>query len=109
MTVENMTFKEFEDAAVPVKRENYDELGPLGLTLFWSNGLGGEAGEVQNAIKKIVRDGINESHIEDVLEECGDVLFYMKQLLERYGLTVEDAAAYCMVKLYKMRQEKDNA
>lgn len=103
----DMTFTEFQDKAEPVKPLNHHELGPIGVTLYWSNGLGGEAGETQNAVKKIVRDGISEKRAENLIEEAGDTLFYLKMTLDRYGFTLKDAAAYCLVKLSRLEAERD--
>lgn len=93
-----MTFEEFHEDATPAKpTEAYDG------TLFWSNGLGGEAGEVQNEVKKMIRD--NENRDFQILSECGDVLFYMRQLLEDRGLNMLDAAEVCLAKLAAKRAE----
>jgi phosphoribosyl-ATP pyrophosphohydrolase len=105
MSDDDITFNQFQEEAQPTKSLDYEDLGPSGVTLYWSNGLGGESGEVQNAVKKIVRDGISKPRIENLIEESGDVLFYLAHLLERYGFTLEDAAAYCLTKLYKLRNE----
>ena len=103
----NMRFSEFQRDALPTKSLDYEDLGPAGVTLYWSNGIGGEAGEVQNAVKKIIRDGITDRRLENLIEEAGDTLFYLKMTLERYGFTLEDAAAYCLVKLHKMKEQSN--
>jgi phosphoribosyl-ATP pyrophosphohydrolase len=108
ITYHGLTFEQFQDEALPVKPFDYDELGPMGTTLYWSNGVGGEAGEFQNAVKKVVRDGITSEGMKNMVEEAGDTLFYLKMTLERYGYTLEDAATYCMVKLDRLRQEQDD-
>ena len=94
----SMTFRDFESQVVPVKSE--PNLGALGMLLYQSNGLAGEAGEVCNNVKKVVRDG---AEFEPVLMECGDVLFYMKRLLRMRGYTIEDAGHVLIIKLERIR------
>jgi phosphoribosyl-ATP pyrophosphohydrolase len=98
----SMTFQEFDRQVVPKKREP-DELGAPGLLLYQSNGMAGEAGEVANEVKKLVRDGNYDGYSDErILKECGDVLFYMARLLKLRGLTVEDAAHALLNKLEAM-------
>nr|WP_256489658.1 MazG nucleotide pyrophosphohydrolase domain-containing protein [Dyella lutea] len=52
-----------------------------------SVGLGGEAGEVQELLKKHVRDG-REIH-DDLLLELGDVLHYLTRIAAQFGMTLE--------------------
>ena len=51
-------------------------------------GLVGEAGEVAEKIKKIVRDG--NTDLEAVQKELGDVIFYWTALHGALGLDPED-------------------
>ena len=103
-----MTFRQFQEQANPVKPVDYEDLGSSGLTLYWSNAVGGESGEFQNIVKKIVRDGTDALLLEHMVEEAGDTLFYLKMTLERYGFELEDAAAYCLVKLDNLRRQQQN-
>lgn len=90
---------DFEALIIPNKREPL-ELNRVGgaLSLYQSNALAGEAGEVANEVKKMVRDRL-QFHETGALEECGDVLFYMARLLKLYGYTIEDAAKALLTKL----------
>jgi len=58
--------------------------------LHGSIGLVTEAGELQDAFKKNLFYGkpIEE---ENILEECGDALFYISCVLRAYGFTFEQA------------------
>ena len=47
-------------------------------------GLMGEAGEVAEKIKKMIRDG-NRFTPEDIVKELGDVVFYATALSNYYG------------------------
>lgn len=58
-------------------------------------GLAGEAGEVAEKFKKIVRDKDAELSEQDVLEiqkELGDVLWYINALCHYIGITLDDTA-----------------
>lgn len=95
-----ITFADFHEQALPVKREPEDN----GI-LYQSNAMCGEAGEVANIVKKLVRDGPSTELDYKMLSECGDVLFYMRQLLERKGFTMEDAALKLLEKLRRMKAD----
>lgn len=96
-----LTIAEFHDSIRPVKGE--PDLDEGGMLLYQSNAMCGEAGEVANNVKKIVRDGLDLD--DEVLIECGDVLFYMSRLLKRRGFTLEDAAQALLDKLDSQRRE----
>lgn len=51
-------------------------------------GIGGEAGEVQELLKKSVRDG-REIH-DDLRLELGDVLHYLTRICSQFGMTLEE-------------------
>ncbi|MFA5742471.1 MAG: nucleoside triphosphate pyrophosphohydrolase family protein [Candidatus Paceibacterota bacterium] len=71
-------------------------------------GLVGEAGEVAEKIKKIIRDGdsvISEEKKAELAKELGDVLWYIANLAEELGVKLEDVAKGNMEKL-RSRQER---
>jgi NTP pyrophosphatase (non-canonical NTP hydrolase) len=58
-------------------------------------GLVGEAGEIANKVKKIMRD--NNGNLEelakaDIFDELGDVLWYCASLADELGVNLEDVA-----------------
>ena len=53
-------------------------------------GLAGEAGEVANKVKKLVRDGKLDR--EGVAAELGDVLWYLSALARDLNVDLEDVA-----------------
>ncbi len=67
-------------------------------------GLAGEVGELLNKIKKTARDG-KELDIEDIRGELGDVLWYVSQIAEEIGISMEDIAAHNIEKL-RSRKER---
>lgn len=71
---------------------------PLGLPIYAALGLGGESGEVLELIKKAYRSGQPVDRVK-VAMECGDVLWYVGRLMDRVGLTIEDAANLARLKL----------
>ena len=71
-------------------------------------GLCGEAGEVAEKIKRIVRDGrdsINPEEVKEISKELGDVLWYVANLAAEVGLDLEAIAAENLEKL-KSRRER---
>jgi len=58
-------------------------------------GLVGEAGEVAEKIKKLIRDkgGVtSEEDIQTIRKELGDVLWYVAVLSDSFGLTLQEVA-----------------
>ncbi len=65
-------------------------------------GLAGEAGEVADKIKKVIRnDGglVSESVRQDLAKELGDVLWYVSQVATELNLQLDDIARGNLEKL----------
>ena len=65
-------------------------------------GLAGEAGEVANKVKKLMRDGVNnmpDNWRDDIASEIGDVLWYCAALASDLNLTLGMIAAQNLAKL----------
>ena len=71
--------------------------------LYPTLGLAGEAGEVANKVKKIVRDGKLDK--EAIGSEIGDCLWYIAAICKDLGLKMEDVAQANLDKL-RQRQER---
>ncbi len=74
---------------------------------FCAIGLGGEAGEVLNEIKKEMRDGSVRQ--EQIRDELGDTLHYLTRLARLYGYTVSEIMDANVHKLIKRMALKEVA
>jgi len=69
-------------------------------------GLAGEAGEVADKVKKILRDGVDSpEYREQIMLELGDVLWYTAVLAHDLGYNLETVARRNVEKL-KARQQR---
>jgi len=71
-------------------------------------GLAGEAGEVAEKVKKIIRDAAGVASEEKKLEiskELGDVLWYVAQIASEFGLDLQQVAQGNLDKLRKRQEE----
>ena len=80
--------------------------------IFPTLGLVGEAGEVAEKIKKLIRDkavdtpdGIGETDRLEITKELGDVLWYLSQLATEIGVSLETVAETNLVKI-QSRQDR---
>lgn len=66
-------------------------------------GLAGEAGEVANKVKKLIRDGATEEELNeklmDIADELGDVLWYVAAMADACGVSLEHIAKTNLHKL----------
>lgn len=72
-------------------------------------GLMGEAGEVANKVKKLIRDDkgkITPVRREEIKAEIGDMMWYIAQLSTELDLKLSDVVKYNLEKL-AMRQKKN--
>ena len=76
--------------------------------LYPALGLAGEAGEVANKVKKVVRDGTSslpEDWKEQLGSEIGDVLWYCAVLADDLGISLGRIAAQNEKKLAQRKQK----
>ena len=93
-----MTFEEYQKqsrrtAIYPNKDNNF---------VYPTLGLSGEAGEVAEKIKKVLRDKggvIDEVTREEIKKELGDVLWYVAQMASELGLSLDEIAESNIKKL----------
>ena len=70
-------------------------------------GLTGEAGEVANKVKKIIRDGSDskdEKLVSEIKAEIGDCLWYIAVLASDFGIKLSDIASANLEKLEKRKE-----
>ncbi|WEG14136.1 nucleoside triphosphate pyrophosphohydrolase family protein [Pullulanibacillus sp. KACC 23026] len=66
----------------------------------WSMGIGGEAGEVVDGVKKVMFHG-HELDPQKLMLELGDVMFYVARMANALGYTLEQVATANIEKLMK--------
>lgn len=103
MEADKMTLNEYQakvhDTAV------YPGQGTVKGLEYCLFGALGELGEIANKYKKILRKEQNVfAHKEDLMEESGDVLWYMMEFLKELGYTAEYTALYNVNKLAGRKQ-----
>jgi len=105
-----MDFKEYQEKAVStaiypfVKVDGNDEHIRY---VYPAIGLCGEAGEVAEKVKKLLRDkrGVLTQESRDaVAKELGDVLWYVAALAQEIGVPMEDIAKANIEKLFSRKE-----
>lgn len=89
--------KSRQTALYPNKDNNY---------IYPTLGLNGEAGEVAEKIKKVLRDKggvIDEQTKQELAKELGDVLWYLSNLATELGLSLEEIAQMNLDKLFSRK------
>lgn len=107
-----MDFNNYQDEAL--KTSMYPSGGILGLA-YTALGLNGEAGEVAERIKKLIRDDevssnpealqrVIEERRDEIVKELGDVLWYLSSLCTELGTDLNNIAT---ANLEKLRSRMD--
>ncbi|MDD3386351.1 MAG: nucleoside triphosphate pyrophosphohydrolase family protein [Candidatus Pacebacteria bacterium] len=98
-----MTFQEYQEKAretaiYPNKDNNF---------IYPTLGLVGEAGEVAEKIKKVIRDDggiISDEKKSEITKELGDVLWYIANLSKEIDVSLDDVALKNIEKLQSRQQ-----
>lgn len=94
-----MTFDEYQKQALMTVISDGDEFKDM---LHWVLGVNGEAGELAEKVKKIIRDKKGVVDAQDKLElakELGDVLWYLAVFANDLGVSFETIAQQNLDKL----------
>lgn len=86
-----MTFDEYQELSKGTAQ--YSDFIPAWVYL--ALGLAGESGEVVDKLKKVVRNNsgvFTEEQKLEIAKELGDVLWYISQLCEEMGVSMEQVA-----------------
>jgi NTP pyrophosphatase (non-canonical NTP hydrolase) len=101
-----INFKEYQKRSR--KTAKYPNVG--NDIIYPTLGLNGEAGEVAEKVKKIIRDKKGEVSDEDRREigkELGDVLWYLSQLATELDFSLEEIAEENIKKIFsRMKRRK---
>ena len=100
-----MTLNEYQEGALSTAI--YPESRKL---IYPTLGLTGEAGEVSDKVKKVIRDNNDEftdEHKRQIALELGDVLWYAASLAHDLGFTLDEVAQMNLDKLAsRMKRDK---
>lgn len=90
------------------KTDKSPERGSFMGLLYTTIAMGGEVGEFQNKVKKVIRDNegqVNESIRKDLASELGDVLWYAATMAAHLDYSLEEIAQMNLDKLAKRYAE----
>jgi len=101
-----MTFKEYQEKAITTLIINKNT--PMELFARLVLGLAGESGEIAEKAKKLLRgDGHTTLKFKkEIKKECGDLLWYLTNLIDFLGLDLEEIAKENITKLAS-RKKRD--
>jgi hypothetical protein len=92
-----MKMQQYSDIAASTAFYPGCDTGGVDAVTYCAIGLGGEVGELQNKLKKFLRDeqqglAITENYAGAMLDEAGDVLWYLDRLVYELGSTLAEVA-----------------
>lgn len=115
MSLENVEkFDEYMDFTLDVAIYPGAGSGSVRELSYLSLGLNGEAGEVAEYVKKVIRDqriGVDDSppicgeHMNKIEKELGDVLWYLARLCDAFGFQMSEVATTNRIKLTRRKEE----
>lgn len=94
-----MTLDDYQKQALTTVLSTGDDFKDL---LHWVLGLNGEAGEVAEKIKKIIRDKnsiVSDDDKKELAKEIGDVLWYLAVFADHLDISLDDVAQQNLDKL----------
>jgi NTP pyrophosphatase (non-canonical NTP hydrolase) len=94
-----MTLDEYQKHALKTALYSEQEFHNL---MHWVLGMSGEAGEIANKVKKIIRDKnavVGEAEKQEIMKEMGDVLWYLAVLADHLGYKFDEVGQYNIDKL----------
>ncbi len=94
-----MTLDEYQKQALTTVIATNSEFRDM---LHWVLGINGEAGEIAEKVKKIIRDKggeVSEQDKLDMAKEVGDVLWYLAVFAHHLGIPLETIAQQNLDKL----------
>ncbi len=101
-----MTLDDYQTEALVTAQWSGDDLKDLS---HWVLGISGEAGEVAEKVKKIIRDfdgEVSEETKKELIKEMGDVLWYLAVLAKHLGYNFDEVGQVNIAKL-RDRQKRN--
>lgn len=98
----DLTFDEYQNGAAQTAIYPEANMGSVGALSYVTLGLVGEAGEIANKVKKVIRDsgGVVSTQTRfDLSKEVGDVLWYVARLADELGVPLGYLAQHNLDKL----------
>jgi len=103
VTNENHKYKKISDRDMYQQVAKTTAIYPREQAIIYPTlGLTGEAGEVANKVKKIIRDGSDskdEKLVSEIKSEIGDCLWYIAVLANDFNIKLSDIASANIEKL----------
>lgn len=99
-----MNFNDYQKQALTTAITSDDDFKDM---MHWVLGLNGEAGEVAEKLKKIIRDKngvISDADKQELAKELGDVLWYLAVFAHDLGVSFDEVAATNLQKLADRQQ-----
>lgn len=99
-----MTLDEYQKQALTTVISSDDDFKDL---LHWVLGINGEAGEVAEKLKKIIRDKdgkVSAADKTELAKEVGDVLWYLAVFAHHLGVPFDQIAQQNLDKLKSRKQ-----
>lgn len=95
MSDNSMSLNTYQEATEDTARYPEAGEGSVAAIVYTTLGLAGEAGEIPNKVKKIIRDDdgfLTDEKRQAILDEIGDVLWYAARLASELGSRLGDVA-----------------
>lgn len=97
----DFSFDDYQERAY--RTAVYPGMHDLVGLLYVALGINGEAGEVAEKTKKLIRDKngvVDQTYLDDITKELGDVLWYMSAMARELGISLSDVAYGNLDKLH---------
>ena len=102
-----MNFNKYQNASRRTLLPSIKNLSESERQQYFLLGLGGEAGEVLEKFKKIIRDKngvIDDDDAVKIAKELGDVLWYLARVCDVLEIEMDDVA---LLNIEKMKHRRD--
>lgn len=99
-----MKFDEYQSQAM---RTSLNKNRDFSALMYRTLGLVGEAGEVAEKVKKILRDKdskVSASDKQEIIKELGDVLWYIQALADYLGVPLSQIAEVNLEKIHSRKK-----